>query len=141
MNRSFLKKSVICIFTITFILVSITLPVGSSENEFSYQANNIDDSTIEIIVNIPSYDFDRVYAGNDFYATVDLEYAGVSVALGGAKLPVISRMIEIPYGANPVADAANVIGLSVYLEAISLLHTIAAAAPSSGAQNSSNLRG
>ena len=103
MNKNIWGKNVIISVIILFIMASITLPVGSNEeeNEFSFIANNVDESTVEISINIPSFELGETNIGGVLFATLDLVDAGVTTNQGQAKLPVIRRMIEIPYGAEP----------------------------------------
>jgi len=101
MIKDILKKSVIIAIITIFFIGSISLPVSSNENEFNFEAFNIDESTVKLLLDNIDYKFDRIYAGNEFYASIDMNEAGFTTITGQAKLPVISRMIEIPYGSYP----------------------------------------
>ncbi|KYK23836.1 hypothetical protein AYK24_00975 [Thermoplasmatales archaeon SG8-52-4] len=92
---------VISIFpsTIGFISIS-TKPKVLFENTY-FNAINIDETTIKITINPMDFDFGALETKNGYFATIKIPNFAFTMVKGEAKLPVIRRMIEIPYESNP----------------------------------------
>ena len=108
------KRIIGIIGTIFFlILASVTNAFGSANtkvkqitindqsNDSEFSAINIDETTIEIMVNIEEFEFNSVDIAEGLFATVGLPGYGFSCIEGNAKLPMIRKMVEIPQGSNP----------------------------------------
>ncbi len=61
----------------------------------------------------------RLFAGQE-YATVELPGEGISTVVGQAKLPMISRFLEVPYGAVPSLVVESVTWETTSLDALQL---------------------
>ena len=86
---------------------SIIVTADGEENNI-FKAENIDDYTIEININSPSFKLDIVEFEGESFTILDIIDEGHIINIGEAKLPVIKRMIEIPQGAKPVIKIESV---------------------------------
>ena len=108
-------KVVLAIAVLVFALFPSTLGIinisSKQKNLFEntyFKAFNIDETNIQITVNPAEFDFDSIQIKDDYFATIKIPNFAFSLAAGEAKLPVIRRMIEIPYESNPVIKVSSV---------------------------------
>lgn len=78
------------------------------KNDSLCDVRNIDELTIEVVVSSPSFAFSSVDTTQGTFATIELPNEGVTTTIGEAKLPTISRMIEIPQTSNPEIQVMSV---------------------------------
>ena len=69
---------------------------------------NSDVTTIEVIVNNPTFNYGIENTEHDRFTNLNLNGAVFSVDEGNAKLPVFRKMIQIPYGAIPEIEIKSV---------------------------------
>ena len=67
----------------------------------AFEAVNLDESTIKINVNPGKFQFDSVLTEKGVFTAISLSDNVFSMVRGEAKLPVIRKMIEIPFGSTP----------------------------------------
>ncbi len=89
--------------------------INEKSNDIGFNAINIDETTIEITVNLEQFEFNCVDTAEGLFTTVRLPGYGFSCVQGKAKLPMIRKMVEIPQGSNP-----ELIVTSEYWDHISL---------------------
>jgi len=75
--------------------------VNQKVNNQVFQVNQIDETTMEIIVNPPDLKFSNIQTITGEYSTLELPNEGYTTKIGEAKLPTITRMIEIPQDSEP----------------------------------------
>ena len=75
--------------------------INEKSNDIGFNAINIDETTIEITVNLEQFEFNCVNTAEGLFTTVRLPGYGFSCVQGKAKLPMIRKMVEIPHGSNP----------------------------------------
>jgi len=75
--------------------------VNQKVNNQVFQVNQIDETTMEIIVNPPDLKFSNIKTITGEYSTLELPNEGYTTKIGEAKLPTITRMIEIPQDSEP----------------------------------------
>ena len=69
-------------------------------NEPSFQAINIDETTIQVSVNPKDLKFITINTENGLFASLELPGFGFSYSEGVARLPIVRKLIEIPQEAN-----------------------------------------
>jgi hypothetical protein len=104
------KKNLIIQATIVLLLlfssgagaIHHTMNVKSTES-FTIESSFYEDDTPTITVTItpPSLLFGHTTLAGHEFTTIDLPGEGVSTTIGAAQLPVLSRFIEVPQGAQP----------------------------------------
>lgn len=92
-----------------FGLVNISNKVENVNNQIEFQAINIDETTIEITVNLKEFEFDSVNTEQGMFSIVKLPHYGFNYELGIAKLPSIKKMIEIPQESDPEISVKSLI--------------------------------
>jgi hypothetical protein len=106
-----MNKNQIKILGTVLILIFAAVPValGNSINintndvnktEIEFSAVNIDETTIEIIINPGEFEFQRVKTINGDFTEISKPGYTFSYIKGEAKLPLLRRMIEIPQEAD-----------------------------------------
>jgi len=104
-------------FVLLFTMVSAVfgMNINSDTRNFAIEKNdllcdvrNIDESTIEVVVNSPSFEFSSVDTTEGKFATIELSNEGFTTIAGEAKLPTLRRMVEIPQGSNPEIEVRSV---------------------------------
>jgi len=129
------NKMIMTILT-SILLISIFTPISSSVNgnnnvsNIIIDVNNIDDDTLELNIYFPEVSFNIVDVENEKYTIIDLENEGFSTIPGQAKLPVLRRMIEIPYNSEPEIQITNVDWNIISLEDIDLPTLVIPSQPS-----------
>ena len=78
----------------------------------------------------PTPVFNRETLANQDYATVEIQNEGVTTAIGQAKLPTLSRFIEIPQDAQPDLVITSVTWQTTTLSALHLPSSIIPVQPS-----------
>jgi hypothetical protein len=107
-----MKKSKFFILGAVVILILTSIPnvVGDikinnnmKEEDFQtgFKAENIDETTIKITLNPGEFDFGTEYTEQGLFATVALPNFVHTYIEGQAQLPIIRKMIEIPYKSEP----------------------------------------
>ncbi|UCF49651.1 MAG: hypothetical protein JSU91_07850, partial [Thermoplasmatales archaeon] len=110
-----MKKKIICIVGAVAILVLASLPnafgitstqvklsnIDEKSDNLGFNAINIDETTIKITVNLEEFEFEKVDNIEGLFTSVKLPGYGFSYNAGQAKLPIIRRMVEIPYDSDP----------------------------------------
>jgi len=65
-----------------------------------FVVNNADASSIDTTVNTPTFKFGSINANGEKFATSELPNEGFTIVQGEARLPTLTRMVEIPQGAK-----------------------------------------
>lgn len=73
-----------------------------------FEINTIDEDTIELTISPEDFAFSRTNTKKGEFTTLSLPGEGFTNSIGDARLPVIRRILEIPYGANPKATVTSV---------------------------------
>ena len=98
-------KKLLVVFVITmFIGASIVSMVAASNREtVDYVMINVHGSgaTIGLTLSFPNPVFTDVTTSGGRFTEVNLPGEGYTTIVGEAKLPVVRRMVEIPFGAEP----------------------------------------
>jgi len=123
------------ILIVTTILI---LGVGGSalniNAEDADQSNiivkNVDDTTIQIIVNNPTYNFEKAYFESQEFTQIKIPDQGYASTPGDAKLPIIKRFIEIPADATPDIKINSILWENNNLEKMNLPTQIMPVQPS-----------
>jgi hypothetical protein len=89
-----------------FISIS-TNPKNFFENTY-FKALNLDETTIKITVNPEEFNFGSIKSEKGMFATVKIPNFAFKLVKGEAKLPIIRRMIEIPYETDPVIKVSSI---------------------------------
>ena len=99
---------VLSIFPSTLGFINISnKPKNIFENTY-LKAVNIDETTIQITVNPKEFDFGSIQTKKGMFATIEIPNFAFTLVRGEAKLPVIRRMIEIPYESNPEITLSSI---------------------------------
>jgi len=116
---------------VVLVLTSLTSIGGISNGTNTLiEINNIDETTIEIVVNSLDFSFASIITGEGDFATIELESEGFTTNIGEARLPTITRMIEIPQGANPEIVVTSVSWELTSLEGLDLPSRVIPVQPS-----------
>ncbi|MGF3584491.1 MAG: C25 family peptidase propeptide domain-containing protein, partial [Thermoplasmatota archaeon] len=124
---------------IVFLLGVITPVIGinlksniinQKVNNQIFEVNQIDESTIEIMVNPPDLKFSSIHTKTRDYTTLELPNEGFTTNIGEAKLPTIVRTIEIPQGAQPQIKIKSTSWEHVSLEGLHLPKMVLPVQPS-----------
>ncbi len=107
--KKILGGSLCCMLLIGSILSSATFIIDNKSikeiENFNEQAGfaaiNIDEKTIKITVNPRGFEFESITSKEGMFASVRLPGYVYTLVRGEAKLPVIRKMIEIPYKSTP----------------------------------------
>ena len=103
MDKKHMHLSVIILARI-FIGTNITSVNGViTHNEFASKTadnNTVDKQTIELTVEVPTFEFDRIDTEQGLFTEITVPHEGFTTIVGKAKLPVIRQMIEIPQDSN-----------------------------------------
>lgn len=75
--------------------------IDEKSDNFGFNALNVDKKTIKITLNLENYEFETVETVEGLFTTVKLPSYGYSYVTGQAKLPIIRKMVEIPYESDP----------------------------------------
>jgi len=97
------------IYTISIILSVLSLsllPIIISENNdrpktLDISFDQINNQMLHIYANVPSFTLKPIQINDQQFTSITLEHEGYTNVIGEAKLPMIRRMIEIPYNASP----------------------------------------
>jgi len=85
---------------------------------------NIDEITIQIIINIDEFEFETVSTDNGFFTSINLPGHGFSSNIGKPRLPIIRKMIEIPNDSEPELSVISESWNKVYLDELNLYNKI-----------------
>jgi len=124
-NNKFLK-----IVPIIILLLSIISPIVASYNgpesnsELIINVKTIDEETLELDIYFPEFQYDYKIIEDNKYTTITLLDEGYSQNDGQANLPVLRRIIEIPYNSEPEIYITNIIWESISLSDLNLPSTI-----------------
>jgi len=104
-------KKYAMMFLVATILIFSTLPSAfgvnnthTTSNYFTtkeFSAQNLDETTIELNINSLNFETEIIDTTEGIFASISLPNFAYSMVKGQAKLPVIRKMIEIPYGSDP----------------------------------------
>ena len=91
-----------------FGISSIPIEQDNVKVQAGFEATNIDENTIKIILNPGEFNFDAVKTEGGMFATITLPSYVQTLTKGEAKLPVIRKMIEIPQESNPEITVTSI---------------------------------
>jgi len=133
-----MKKLILQATVVLILLLSAGVSAGHSTTLSTTTTSKYIESTfyqgespyITITMTPPSLIFDqRVLEGRPF-ATLTMPDEGYTIEIGGAQLPMISRFIEIPQGANPEILIESVSWETTSLDALQIPSPIIPVQPS-----------
>jgi len=129
-------NKMIKIIPVILLTLSIIIPMALSNDEnntisnLSIEVNQISDETLELKIIFPDFTFDSVTMNNERYANIKLESEPFSLEIGQAKLPVIRRMIEVPFNSDPEIIVTDIDWKITFLDSLNLPEKIAPVQPS-----------
>ncbi|MCD6468273.1 MAG: PKD domain-containing protein, partial [Thermoplasmata archaeon] len=127
-------KKLLVVFVITmFIGASIVSMVAASNREtVDYVMVNVHGSgaTIGLTLSFPNPVFTDVTTSGGRFTEVNLPGEGYTTIVGEAKLPVVRRMVEIPFGAEPEIKSVTVSWDYVSLPSLGLSSKVIPVQPS-----------
>ena len=91
-----------------FGLVNIPIKSEKFSEQVIFEANNIDETTIQITIHPGEFEFGSINTEEGMFTTIKAPNFPFTLVEGEAKLPVIRRMIEIPYGSNPEITVSSI---------------------------------
>ncbi len=101
-------KKLIFVYGAVFLMLLTASVSAFGINSITNEINNnffdikyIDEFQIDIGVYPKDFDFSVIEKNKQNFASFELSDEGFTTIVGEARLPVISRMVEIPQGANP----------------------------------------
>jgi len=107
-----MNKKKLFIIGLVLIFLFSTIPVNTlgvqtntsnekTEKAAGFQAANVDETSIELVINPGEFEFGSENTDEGWFATATLPHYGFTYVKGEAKLPTIRKMIEIPQEATP----------------------------------------
>jgi len=78
--------------------------IGQFAGQIEVNSTGSDYSRIGLEVNLGKFDWTEVQVGGDNYAQLSLPDCGFTTEIGKAKLPVIRKLVQIPFGADVSID-------------------------------------
>jgi hypothetical protein len=91
-----------------FGMSNIPIKQENVNGQVGFEAININENTIKIIVNPGEFNFDAVNTEEGIFATITIPSYAHTLTKGEAKLPVIRKMIEIPQESNPEITVTSI---------------------------------
>ncbi|MFH1100445.1 MAG: C25 family cysteine peptidase [Methanobacteriota archaeon] len=124
MREKILQKEIVYGIVCLFVLLSIVPSIGSR--------NTLDENnqTINLHIDIPSITYGNIQTTQGIFATLDLPNYGYTTIVGEAKLPVITKILEIPYESTPSLTLSSVEWRTTSLQQIGLSNRILPVQPS-----------
>ena len=119
---------------LTFIAVSWSPAISAEDLDYIPDHVVVNVKTyrdmIKIDVRIPNFNFHSIHLSEGDFTEIELPGEGYTTEIGKAKLPAIRRMVEIPYGAEPVIKNVIIDWYHVFLAESSLSEMIKPCQPS-----------
>jgi hypothetical protein len=126
--RCYIKKANIIISILSIIILTSFTPINanSEESEIPYRliAEHTNESTIQIQFNNLHIDFSIKNMNNQRFTSIQIGDSGYHNLIGQAKIPMIRKMVEIPYETDPVITINKVSLESSSLPELNLPQTI-----------------
>ena len=121
------KNSLIFSIFLVFLLISYTpITADPQDDEKPYilitEQNN--DSSIHLQFKNPQLDYSIKTINNQRFTLIQIDDSGFHNVIGQAKLPMIRKMIEIPYETNPLIKINTIKSKSIRLSELQLPHKI-----------------
>ncbi len=124
------KKTLIVIGAVVFLMTVMIFPVtGMSflkEKQVTptpmqtVEITYADELQIDISVRVPRFEYSSVKLDEEVFARMELADEGATTAIGDARLPTITRLIEMPQGAVPKLSIESISWKETSLEQLGL---------------------
>ena len=129
MNRDILsKKGLVWGILFLFVIGSIiptTMSVKLEEQSSRISEKQlIENSAIALSIDIPAIEFGSIETNNGEFSIVEMPDEGFTTTEGQARLPVLRRVVEIPFGGTPEIIVNSVSWETTSLEELNLPHQI-----------------
>ena len=106
--------TILCILLTASSLATITSATSKPSDTAKEQ------QPIELTIDTPAFHFTSITTEQGSFATIDISDEGSTTTIGEAKLPLIHKMIEIPFGANPTVLIEKISWKSTSLQELGL---------------------
>jgi len=94
--QTIFKKQMLVVILCSVLLATSTVAIKPDSNK-----NNQIDKPLEIIINNLDFKYATIQTNLGSFADIEVTGEGLTTDIGKAKLPMIRRLIEIPYGSEP----------------------------------------
>ena len=132
-KKLFKKAAVFAVFLLfvgTSVIASPGNTVFNGPINTSSEILMVDETTIELTITSPTFEFGSIPTEEGMFATVELPGEGFTTIVGEARLPTIKHMLEIPQGADPEIIVTSVSWESTSLNELDLPARIVPVQPS-----------
>ncbi|MCK4415555.1 MAG: hypothetical protein KAU84_00230 [Thermoplasmatales archaeon] len=128
------QKAVILVVLLLFVGTSVIPSTGNMVFGGSTNASSeiymVDETTIELTITSPTFEFGSISTERGMFATVEVSGEGFTTTVGEARLPIIKHMLEIPQGADPEIVVTSTSWESTSLNKLGLPARVAPVQPS-----------
>ena len=104
-SKKLFKKVVVFAVFLFFVGTSVIPSTGNTIFDDPINASSeiymIDETTIELTITSPTFEFGSISTEGGMFATVKVPGEGLTTTVGEARLPIIKHILEIPQGADP----------------------------------------
>jgi hypothetical protein len=131
LDNKLVKSLIVFLITASFFSPVVSSNIGGGNNsEVNITIKNIDPENLELTLIFPDLKFDTVNIESQDYTTIEFENEAFTTSTGEAELPVIRRMVEIPYNSQPQINILDVNWETIDLESMNLPDMIIPVQPS-----------